>query len=526
MPPRLKIIPPKQHAQSDDTIDVDMQGDDQDSSDIEVLDKAPLEVDDEDKDEGEDDEEDEEDQGNKCKEEEDEEEEEEDSDELPEPSAAAILKKGRATGKGSRGPYKKKDQVMKEPSVPQEETPPPPRDVLYELAITPYAEYIKTKAKDRKVFNGLLKTSDQLDYAMFRAEGFQQVIKLIHGGTRPVRFNTKRFTIHWRVSRVSKGDYPLNDENDYRLMMDDLVQAKTNPRVKLTMAETSVSSLSKAQAATSTADDTDEENTPQAQDNNPRPNKKVKTSTKKPTVAAIAPGNKAINTKITQLQDRWTCNDAGCKFGSDYCYVGADGQHLPLNNERFEKWAAACLADSAMEDSPPNHPLFDAVSGHSQLSKSRVLQARLAAQANGGKSNTGSTNETHNHFHFSDMGPSRPTPYPAYHHDVFNQHPPWAPPPPTAAPFPFPVPNPVPTASTQRVLPPGFWEGPDMDMKSFCKAHDLSDDILHCFEQEKISGTHAFTELEVSELKEMGFVRGEIIDINRAVKRWAVPRVD
>lgn len=64
-------------------------------------------------------------------------------------------------------------------------------------------------------------------------------------------------------------------------------------------------------------------------------------------------------------------------------------------------------------------------------------------------------------------------------------------------------------------------EGPKMDIETFCTVYSLSEELLSCFREHRISGTHAFAHIGTKELKEMGFRIGEIIDIKEAVKEWS-----
>ena len=64
-------------------------------------------------------------------------------------------------------------------------------------------------------------------------------------------------------------------------------------------------------------------------------------------------------------------------------------------------------------------------------------------------------------------------------------------------------------------------EGQQMNIDTFCNAYSLPDTILHLFRESAITGTHAFSDITKTDLTEMGFKIGEIIDLKRAVKKWA-----
>ena len=79
-------------------------------------------------------------------------------------------------------------------------------------------------------------------------------------------------------------------------------------------------------------------------------------------------------------------------------------------------------------------------------------------------------------------------------------------------------------ALTSLILP-NCIEGPEMDIERFCLVYNLPPSIKTHFHESAITGTHTFSEINSTDLKEMGFKLGEIIDLKRAIGSW-VSRTD
>ena len=75
------------------------------------------------------------------------------------------------------------------------------------------------------------------------------------------------------------------------------------------------------------------------------------------------------------------------------------------------------------------------------------------------------------------------------------------------------------STSTSLILPT-YIEGLEMDIERFCLVYNLPSTILAHFRESAITGTHAFAEINSTDLKEMGFKLGEIIDLKRAISNW------
>jgi hypothetical protein len=88
----------------------------------------------------------------------------------------------------------------------------------------------------------------------------------------------------------------------------------------------------------------------------------------------------------------------------------------------------------------------------------------------------------------------------------------------------FPTPLAQPPQAAQpaptSLMLPNYIEGPEMDIERFCLIYNLPPTIITHFYESAISGTHAFSEINSTDLKEMGFKLGEIIDLKRVISSW------
>jgi len=204
----------------------------------------------------------------------------------------------------------------------------------------------------------------------------------------------------------------------------------------------------------------------------------------------------AMNDEIRSLREHWQCSLTTCR--SEYCFIPAEGPHFALGHEHLEKWAAGILRGPtyATLEKPPNIALFDPVSKHAVVSKSPVLQARLDAIAR-------------------EKGPQQPL-IPPINIILPNNYQP--------APAILPAIVPTGPASLGGLIPETHNEGPKIDIATFCAIYCIPDDIHQCLRENKITGTHAFSQIAVTDLKDMGLKLGEIIDLKQAIKEWAAPR--
>ena len=146
-------------------------------------------------------------------------------------------------------------------------------------------------------------------------------------------------------------------------------------------------------------------------------------------------------------------------------------------------------------EKPPNIVLFDPVSKHAIVSKSLVLQAQLDAIAR-------------------EKGPQQP-PVPPINIILPNS---YQPAPPT-----LPAIGLIGSAPG-GLIPEMHKEGPKIDMATFSAIYCIPDDIHQRLRENKITGTHAFSQIIVTDLKDMGLKLGEIIDLKQAIEEWAIPK--
>ena len=60
-----------------------------------------------------------------------------------------------------------------------------------------------------------------------------------------------------------------------------------------------------------------------------------------------------------------------------------------------------------------------------------------------------------------------------------------------------------------------------MDIEMFCEVYLLPNAVLQYFYENMIMGTHEFSHIMDTDLAQMGFKIGEVIDLKEAVQMWA-----
>lgn len=118
-------------------------------------------------------------------------------------------------------------------------------------------------------------------------------------------------------------------------------------------------------------------------------------------------------------------------------------------------------------------------------------------------------------------------PIEVHNHLVLSPHPfgVYAPAQPAAVPGPPAIPvQPLPVLPAS-LIPETYTEGPKMDIKTFVSVYELPQSILKHFEENAITGTHAFSHISATDLPTMNFKICEIIDLKEAIKLWATAKV-
>ncbi|KAA1466967.1 hypothetical protein DENSPDRAFT_62970 [Dentipellis sp. KUC8613] len=72
------------------------------------------------------------------------------------------------------------------------------------------------------------------------------------------------------------------------------------------------------------------------------------------------------------------------------------------------------------------------------------------------------------------------------------------------------------------LLPTTRAPGPDSSLSDFCKAFDLGNTILERFNNNGFKNARSLKFVKISELKELGFLLGEIAALRDAVETWSV----
>jgi hypothetical protein len=91
-------------------------------------------------------------------------------------------------------------------------------------------------------------------------------------------------------------------------------------------------------------------------------------------------------------------------------------------------------------------------------------------------------------------------------------------------PAPAPIAPPAIAANGPEMLVPhGALPGPKLSIEEFCERHALDDEICARFRQNKYTKTETLAYIKLSQLELMGFMGGEIAQIQFAVSSWTVP---
>jgi hypothetical protein len=79
----------------------------------------------------------------------------------------------------------------------------------------------------------------------------------------------------------------------------------------------------------------------------------------------------------------------------------------------------------------------------------------------------------------------------------------------------------APSDSSNMLIPFLRLPGADLSIEDFCTMYNLDGDISERFKQHKFKRTTAFKFVEVPELKEMGFMKGEVAELKVAIEEWS-----
>ncbi|KAJ7934466.1 hypothetical protein B0H13DRAFT_2305561 [Mycena leptocephala] len=339
-------------------------------------------------------------------------------------------------------------------------TAPPAHEIEYKVAIFTAAQMKKkTSARGHPVTEIVTLLSNK-PWAVLNT----QILTKIDAVLNPRLLNFSDYSITFTVPRQVSEPIRL-DATKYEYLVKKALLIKKNPRVKIIVEP------KESGAGEKETDTTGDEETKKG-------GKKTKVG---PQSTRYIPGNVALNEKIGEL--------------------ATQPDHLPLSHEQFQSWGAAALKGTAFADleTPPNNKLFDSVAAGARAAQSPLLQRRLELQQQAAAKTVPSVPQVNINF-------------PAEFANFLCP----------AAPAPAPV---APNAS---ILPPNITNmlipyPEDLSIQDFCSLYSLDDDICDRFQTHKYKRTKSFKFIEVDELKEIGFLQGEIAELKVAVAQWSQP---
>ncbi|KAJ7883598.1 hypothetical protein B0H13DRAFT_2667118 [Mycena leptocephala] len=422
------------------------------------------EVEEEDSDEEEEDDDDEE------QEEEEELEDEEDQEEEDQDDEVVVVPQKRKRGASAKKPTEK---------------PPAPREIEYKIGIFTAQQMKKSTSSRGPPITQVVNLYSNESWSCLKTH----ILAKINGVLKPTNLNFFDYTITFTIPRQVSDPMYLADVEHYDYLVKKALLIQKNPVAKIVVEPKEDSSA------------TDKEN--DADTTATKPKSKNGAKSKVRNARDILPANVALNEKIGELRDRWKCLVPGGPCGSKHCFVSkTDPEHFPLSHEHIESWGAAWLKGTQFTDidTPPNNELFDRVAAAARGAKSPLLQRRLDLKEQAAAKNTPAAPQVHINFppEFANFLRPAATPAPA-DPDAF-----------------------IPPLNTANMLiPHPRIPGPDLLIEDFCSLYDLDTDICDRFKEHKFKRSNAFKFVEVNELKEMGFLRGEIAELKVAIGVWS-----
>ncbi|KAJ7112258.1 hypothetical protein C8R44DRAFT_741948 [Mycena epipterygia] len=323
-----------------------------------------------------------------------------------------------------------------------------------------------------------------------------QILARIAESLKPGQLHYEDYDISFTVPRQVTDSLSLDSPEKYQHLVLNALKIKADPSARISVVPKSGRVIINNKNAEVDSDEDD-------------PKKKTKGKRRKTTIPnarRILPGNVALNEKmgLIRARSRWLCPTPGGPCGSEHCYVQPDAvEHFPLSHAHVVCWAAAWLKDKnfANENKPPNHKLFDGLNDESLRIRSPLLQRRLDLQ---------------NKKKVPAAAPQVNFNFPPELIQLFRQ------PAPAPAPSPARAPAAVPFhAHVPMLIPAPFVPGPNLSIEDFCAKHDLDDDICARFKSNKFNRTDSFRYIELTDLKAMSFMPGEIAELKVAIAAWA-----
>ncbi|KAJ7284778.1 hypothetical protein C8J57DRAFT_1497665 [Mycena rebaudengoi] len=375
-------------------------------------------------------------------------------------------------GKRTQGPAKNKVKPVK-------------REITYTISVYSPAQMKKAKSSRGAPITDIVTLDNDEPWDTLKAQILAKISAALN--LNPLIYDNYDvvFTVRTHVPEPIR----LDTAAKYKHLVSNALRIKSSAAGKIAVEP----KLTRATAIA--VDDNDDEDEPKW--------KRRKTTV--PKEHDIPPGNEAKNTQIGAIRAKWLCPNPGGPCGSTYCFVHPDKpKYFPLNHQSIDSWASAILKGNnfATLDKLPNNELFDEVGAAALSARSPLLQRRLDAKEKNSASSAPQIN--------------------------FNFPPEFAallrPPAPAAPAAPAPPPDPhaaLPHPTVPMLIPHPLILGPNLSIAQFCEQYNLDDDIKERFLQNKFCFTDSFKYVELSELKTMEFMGGEIVELKAAIEKWA-----
>ncbi|KAJ7807324.1 hypothetical protein B0H13DRAFT_2483972 [Mycena leptocephala] len=288
-----------------------------------------------------------------------------------------------------------------------------------------------------------------------------KILTQINNALDPPSLNFHEYNITFTVPRQVSDPMQLTDHHKYEYLVKKALRIQKDPSAKVHIEQKVDSAANKENGVNQ--DEGDDVAAKQGK----------KKTTKVPKARDILPANVALNEKIGELRE------------SAHCYFNEiNPEHMPLWYDHFKSWGAATLKGNAFADieTPPNNELFDKVSQGARGAKSPLLQRRLELQQEATARQAPPAPQVHLNFGAEIAGLFRAA----------------------AAPPLLLLLCPTPSS-----LPP---------TRQTCSSHSHA---FPRFKQQRFKRTTAFKFVEVPELKEMGFMKGEVAELKVAIEEWS-----
>ena len=196
----------------------------------------------------------------------------------------------------------------------------PALSVTYLVTVTSAVE-LQKPANKRASKAGTIQIKSDDEWDTLKA----QLLTQIEAALKPRPLELELHTVKAYMPHIMpKPGWPLANEDQYKIVLERIRQAKGNPVVNVTIDQLPLPA------------DANKENEPEVSKGSKR---------KDP---AFLPGNLKRNANIQRLQEAWKCPGKRDECVGTHCYIQNNGTHLPLGHERLECWASAMVSPSCL----------------------------------------------------------------------------------------------------------------------------------------------------------------------------------